>query len=365
MKLSEVKFDCKWFRGDIPCRPNKERGKVCECDEYEPITKRILIIKLGALGDVVRTTPLVTRYRKEYPGCHISWITLSPAILPKAAIDAIYPFDHLSVYKLLHQEFDLAINLDKDVEACSLLQDVKAKEKLGFSLKDGHIWIANHEAKHKLMTGLFDQLSQQNTKSYLEEIFEICRLDFQGEPYLLNVDQQLVAKWEGLLKEQSGGKPVIGLNTGCGQRWLTRLWPKEYWVELIRKLQAQGYFPMVLGGPDEDEMNRYYAAETGAYYPGTYSLPEFIAIGANCDLIVSAVSMMMHLAVGLRKPLILFNNIFNPHEFELYGRGEIIEPRTGCDDFYGMRCTRERHCMRDLPVKDVYEAILRHLPETV
>jgi len=72
--------------------------------------------------------------------------------------------------------------------------------------------------------------------------------------------------------------------------------------------------------------------------------------------------MMMHIATGLKKPMILFNNIFNKHEFYLYGRGEIVEPRTGCDDFYGTHCSRDRHCMEDLYVDDVVDAIERHLP---
>ena len=36
------------------------------------------------------------------------------------------------------------------------------------------------------------------------------------------------------------------------------------------------------------------------------------------DLVVTAVTMAMHIALGLGKKLVLFNNIFNPHEFELY-----------------------------------------------
>ncbi|MEX0968494.1 MAG: glycosyltransferase family 9 protein [Bacteroidia bacterium] len=361
MELSEVKFDCRHFRGTIPCKPNKLRGKICECDEYTPISKRILIIKLGAMGDVIRTTPLVVRYRQLFPDCHISWITLTPQILPPDEIDAIYKFDHLSVYSLLHEDFDIAINLDKEIEACGLLRDVRAKEKIGFIEKNGHVDIANPEAKHKLITGLFDQISIQNKKSYLEEIFEICKMKFNYEPYLINQNRDLVAKWESL-REKSGGKPIVGLNTGCGQRWLTRLWPQEYWIALITRLQNEGMFPMVLGGPDEEPQNLIYAQRTGCYYPGTYSLPEFMAITANCDLVVTAVSMMMHIAMGLQKPLVLFNNIFNKHEFEMYGRGEILEPHTGCEDFYGTRCTRERHCMLDLPVDDVFNAIQRHLP---
>jgi len=55
----------------------------------------------------------------------------------------------------------------------------------------------------------------------------------------------------------------------------------------------------------------------------------------------------------------LFNNIFNRHEFELYGRGILVEPATGCDCYFGNTCKRERHCMQDLPVETVLEAILK------
>lgn len=361
MDYNNIKFDCKYFRGDIPCLPNKLRGKVCECDEYVKTGKRILIIKLGALGDVIRTTPLIERFRNMYPECHITWLTWTPDILPADAVDDIYPFDFKSTYIIRNKEFDIAINLDKEYEACALLQDVKAENKYGFTLKDHHIDVATPAAQHKLVTGLFDQASQENTKNYLEEIFEICHLDFKGEDYKLSYPQDSFEKWN-LIREKAGDKPVIGLNTGCGERWKTRLWPQEYWIELINRLQDNGYFPVVLGGPPEDERNQYYAKQTGVYYPGTYPLKEFIALSANTDLIVTAVSMMMHIATALKKPMVLFNNIFNKHEFYIYGRGEIVEPSTGCDDFYGTKCTRERHCMCDLPVDLVFEAVERNLP---
>lgn len=360
MNENELKFDCRYFRGGIPCIPNKLRNKICsDCDEYSPVTKNILIIKLGALGDVIRTTPLVTRFRKEFPGCRITWITQSPAILPKNLIEEILPFDFNSVFSVAHRKFDIAINLDKETEACSLLADVDAKQKFGFIWKDGHISIANAAAEHKLITGLFDNISKLNTKNYLEEIFEICELKFQGEEYLLDVNKKHFEKWN-LLQEKANGKKIIGLNTGCGNRWTTRLWPESYWIELIKLLQKNNFYPLILGGKDEDEQNKKYASETGAYYPGHFSLEEFIALTNHCDTIVSAVSMMMHIAVGLKKPLILFNNIFNKNEFYLYNRGEIIEPENGCDCFYGTSCTRENHCMNDLKVEKVFEAIKKH-----
>ncbi|MCS7004760.1 MAG: glycosyltransferase family 9 protein [Cytophagales bacterium] len=363
LSIQDVKYDCLYFRGTVPCKPNKLYNEVCStCRFYQPIEKRILIIKLGALGDVIRTTPLVASFRKMYPYCHITWVTLSPEILPKTQINEIYKLDAVSLFLLPQLSFDIAINLDKEPEACALLAQVKATQKFGFSWNGKHIVPANQNAEHKLMTGFFDNISKTNTKSYLQEIFEICGLEFQYEEYLLDVEEHFEQKWKTILREKANGKKIIGLNTGCGARWLTRLWPEEYWIELIQKLQQSGYFPVVLGGKDEEPKNLMYVQRTGVYYPGTYSIPEFIAINQNCDGIVSAVSMAMHIAVGLKKPLILFNNIFNKHEFELYGRGEIVEPSVGCDCFYGNTCKREEHCMKYLSVQTVYEAILRHIP---
>lgn len=358
MDISDVRFDCRYFRGDVPCQPNKLRGKKCTCDEYSPTSQRILIIKLGALGDVLRTTSLAVRFKKMYASAHITWITDSTEILPTGLfIDSVYTFEYRTVFPLVEWgEFDIAINLDKDKEACTMLSMVKAKKKFGFTIKDGHIAGCNKASERKIITGLFDDESKNNTKSYPEEIFEICELEFQKEETLINLNAGLAEKWK-LLHDKAGDKKVVGLNTGCGPRWKTRLWNNDYWESLILKLDLEGYFPVLLGGVAEDNTNRELSKATGAYYPGTFSLEEFIAITSNCDLVVTAVSMMLHIAVALKKPLVLFNNIFNRHEFELYGRGIIIEPDTGCDCYYGIHCTRQRHCMLDLPADKVYKAI--------
>jgi ADP-heptose:LPS heptosyltransferase len=364
MKLSDIRFDCLHFRGDIPCKPNKERNKVCiDCDEYRPSAKRILLIKLGAIGDVIRSTPLVVRFRKLYPDCHITWITHYPDILPESSINCILKWDISTLLTVRNQNFDIAINLDKDFEACALLKEVAADEKFGFIIKDGHIDSASPAAEHKLITGFFDNISIKNRKSYLEEIFEICHLSFESEEYLLDVSSDYDQKWKRIFDKKAEAKKIIGLNTGCGKRWMTRLWPEEYWIELIIKLQDSGYYPVVLGGDDEDAQNRIYSEKTGCYYPGTFSLKEFIALTNNTDLVLTAVSMMMHIATGLKIPMILFVNIFNPNEFELYNRGEILSPPTGCDCYYGQQCKREKHCMKDISVDNVYEAIIRNLPK--
>ena len=329
---------------------------------YEVPARRILIIKLGALGDVIRTSPLLGRFRTLWPNARITWVTQSPDVVPRAkagkeiGADEVLAYDLAGLERVRNGVYDIAINLDKEVEACALLRDVKSTEKFGFILKDGHIDAATPKAMHKLVTGLFDGRSQSNTKNYLEEIFEVCHLDFHGEEYQLDVDPALAMKWESM-RAKAGGKPIVGLNTGCGDRWTTRLWPEERWTALITSLQAEGFFPVVLGGKQEDELNTRYAAKTGCYYPGYYSLREFFAVTANTDIVVTQVSMMMHIAIALRKRLVLFNNIFNAHEFHLYGRGAIVQPTSGCDCYYGNTCARSRSCMLDIEVGTVMEHI--------
>ena len=104
-------------------------------------------------------------------------------------------------------------------------------------------------------------------------------------------------------------------------------------------------------------MNERFQAATGCHYPGHFSLKEFFALMANTDIVVTQVSMNMHIAIALKKRLVLFNNIFNAHEFHLYDRGVIVQPTSGCDCYYGNTCSRERSCMLDIQVDRVMEHI--------
>jgi ADP-heptose:LPS heptosyltransferase len=354
--INKIKFDCKYFKGYIPCKPNKEHNVDCSnCSYYIPVDKKILIIKLGAMGDVIRTTPLLHRFREMYPNSSISWITLFPDVLPPKMIDNIYKWNESSIYIAQNKEWDIAINLDKEEETCMLLANINAKTKYGFTWDNGHIAPATPAAEHKLITGFFDHISKENKKHYLEEIFEVCNLQFQDEPYFLNYDKDLGETWKKRFESLAQGKKIIGLNTGCGERWQTRLWPTELWTELINDLQREAYFPIVLGGPQEDKINRYFSEQTGCHYPGTFSLKEFFAITSACDLVVTQVSMMMHIAIALKKKMILMNNIFNSNEFYLYGRGVIVEPESGCDCYYGNKCKRERSCMYDISPQTILD----------
>jgi len=354
MEIEVYKSDCKHFLGYIPCKPHKLYGVHCDdCQHYKKNDGNILIIKLGAIGDVIRTTPLLHKIWADYPNHKIWWLTYSPDILP-SKIERILDFNLESTEILRAIEFDILINLDKDLQACALASSIKANQKYGFILNNGVPAPVNKLAEHKFVTGLFDDVSKSNNKSYLEEIFEICGWKFNREEYILECDTTI--NWDLF----NNGKPVVGLNTGCGARWVSRLWADEKWESLIEKLQNEGLFPLLLGGKQEHEKNESFARNTNCAYFGHFSLKNFISLVNTCDTVVSAVTMGMHIAIGLKKPLVLMNNIFNPAEFELYGRGEIVMPSKPCECYFSPACKNpEYFCMDYLSVDSIFQAIMR------
>lgn len=361
-----IRTDCFHFRGHVPCTPHKREGVHCDgCAHFRPRAGRILLIKLGAAGDVIRTTPLLAPLIRDYPDHALTWVTDFPDLLP-AAVDDPLRLDVDAVLWLESTPFDLVINLDKDRQACALASRVEARRRLGFELDDDGLCrpvtagvdaAVAAAATAKFETGLFDDVNQACTLSYPQEIFAICGYEFAGEEYVL--DRPLPAPGFDL----PSGKATVGLNTGCGGRWNSRLWPERYWEELARDLMSAGYAVVLLGGPEEHEKNGRLAATTGACYPGHFPLRTFIGLVDRCDLVVTAVTMGMHIALGLGKKLVLFNNIFNPHEFELYGRGRILAPEQECTCFFSPRCTNENFCLETL-TPDAAQAAVDELLET-
>ncbi|MFH0989471.1 MAG: glycosyltransferase family 9 protein [bacterium] len=357
-----LKTDCRYFRGDVPCRPHKQHGVHCIdergnlCPHYEMIDKQILIIKLGAIGDVIRTTPLLHKLKTLYPRSKIFWLTWTPDILP-SLVDEKLDFSLKNIIALRSMHFDLLINLDKDREACALCSELTARTKRGYILKNGVSSPIDAAAESKYFTGIFDDVSKANTKSYPEEMFEICGFKFNGEKYILDTPPSAATPWK-LIRN----KKVIGLNTGCGGRWTSRLWEEGRWISLAKTLKKKGFEVVLLGGEQEDAKNRKLARAARVKYFGTFPLAEFIDLVNQCDLVVTGVTMAMHITIGLNKKIVLFNNIFNKNEFELYNLGIVLEPDKPCRCFYQAVCTNpDYRCMERLPVPRVVDACVKLL----
>lgn len=56
-------------------------------------------------------------------------------------------------------------------------------------------------------------------------------------------------------------KKLVGINTGCGLRWRTRMWSEQNWVSLAKRLMEKGYNVLILGGESEHTKNKRIAEE--------------------------------------------------------------------------------------------------------
>jgi heptosyltransferase-2 len=345
--------DCKFFKGSVPCKPHKETGTHCEgCTAYSQIHERILIIKLGAAGDVIRTTPLLRRIVEVMPAAHITWLTDFPDLVPREYVDEVVKYSPKDLVWLTNRDFDIVYSLDKDKEAIAVAEQVGGVKKYGFGMDMyGRCRVFDEHSDAKFLTGLFDDVGRENTKSYPEEIFEMCHFTFAKETYIL---ERRASKAWNIQHE----KKIIGCNTGCGGRWSSRLWPEEFWIAFARAAQLKGYEILWLGGEQEHEKNTRLAQTAGGIYPGHFSLTEFISLMDECDIIVTQVTMGMHIALGLGKKLILMN-IFNRHEFELYGLGEIVEPPVPCGCYFTPVCPHDS--MRNISPEMILDAVVRNM----
>src|SRR4030067_3118012 len=78
--VRKVAYDCRYYLGDRPCIPHKREGSLCTCEHYIPLKGNLLIIKLDAMGDVLRTTCLLPVIGRVWPGIRLTWITRAESI---------------------------------------------------------------------------------------------------------------------------------------------------------------------------------------------------------------------------------------------------------------------------------------------
>jgi ADP-heptose:LPS heptosyltransferase len=353
--IENLRFDCMHYVGDRPCRPHRESGYRCTCEQFQPVTQRGVIIKLGAAGDVLRSTPLLRALDPLATGTKILWVTHSPELLPGEACEAVRP-TAATMARIAASTWHFCWNLDKDPEACAIAAATKATEYRGYILRDGVPYPVDQAAWHKFATGIDDPYSRANQQSYVEEIFNVVGVPYRKEEYWLRSPAAGAQERAAELLPKAG---AIGLNIGAGKRWPSRIWPVEYWIELIELLKARGLTPVLLGGPEEVETSAYLVRKTGCVSSGVQTLEVFYAMIAQCQCVVTAVTQAMHLAIGARTPLVLLNNIFNPFEFELYGRGAVIGPPTPCDCYYSGTCRTGRKCVNEILPATVFEAVIR------
>jgi heptosyltransferase-2 len=367
-----LKTDCKHFPGNKPCVPSKTEGKKCDdCSYYEAVDFKILIIKLDATGDVLRTTSILPAIKREYPKSHITWITKRNAkelFTNNPLVDELYLFeDNDTVARLMVEKFNLLIHPDASPVSGSLASIANAEIKKGYLLDaKGKVVPVNEDAVEWLEMGVFDDIKKKNKKTYQEIVHSIAGLKYQKDEIQVHLNQiEIDFKNEFYAKHNlKRFIHLVGLNTGAGTRWQYKQWHLDGYIELIEKLSANKEIGILLyGGPDEVERNKILTDKfPNLIDTGTYnSLRQFFSLLDLCDALVTSDTMALHAATALKKKIICLFGPTSHTEIEDYGRIEKVIPDLDCLVCYKSLCDFEVTCMGSITSEMVYEKVVNSI----
>lgn len=365
--------DCVHYRGEKPC----SFKRLCQgCPHYRPMGTRILLIKFGAIGDALRTTPVLRALDRRWPDPHVTWVTDAqsyPLLEGNPAIQRLWIYDGTTALRIGLEEFDVMLNFDKVPPALCLAEIARARDKYGFRMSpEGNLTIWNRESEYALRLGLDDPLKfRGNTKTYQEITFEMIGLEFKGEEYHLHLAPSEIA-WA---RERFSGwgiddqEVVVGLNTGCGPVFAAKSWTEEGFARLAAMISES--FPRVrillLGGPAEKERNERLAATLGPRVINTGTdnpIRLFAALVGRCDLLVTGDTMAMHVAIAQGCQVVAIFGATSHQEIHLYGRGDKVITNIRdfpCSPCYRSTCPLVISCMEALPAERVFESVAPRL----
>jgi len=362
-------FDCRHFREDRPCNVHKSTGVHCgDCAEYDPIKTRILVIKLNATGDVLRTAGIIPALQSKYPGAYVTWITDPPAIpllemVP--GIDQIWSNGGFSLERLLTDRFDLVLGLDNSRDSAAIASLSKSDNRLGFSLgDDGRLNPLSPAADRWFQMGLWDDLKRANSLTYQEILWDICELPLPTIPPHVVLPQTLMTEARSFAQETriTDTGPVIGFFSGAGKRWPQKTLSFDRQKELLRELS--GMYPnasiILFGGPEEAEQNDRLLAEapSNVVHAGCHNpLPQFASLLNLVDVLITGDTLALHVGLALRKKIVSYFGPTAPWEIDLFGMGEKIIAPVECIACYRSTCDKKQKCSDLVSIEAIMDAV--------
>ena len=251
----------------------------------------VLIIKLGALGDVVRTTPLLRVLEAK-----VTWVTAAravPLLEGNPYIERIHRMED-GVDDLLEDKYDLVINLEDEPAAAKLASKFEKATIVGAYVGDHGVTYTDSASPWFDMSLISrfgkskaDEIKMSNRKTYQEFIFAMIGRPFRGEEYVLEMP---------LTKLPEAG--MVGLEARAGDVWPMKRWNK--YEELAERLKDAGFKTKVF---QQRERLVDYADDIN-----------------ECEYIVCGDTLAMHLGLALRKKVAAIFTCTTPHEICDYGR---------------------------------------------
>jgi len=256
-----------------------------------------LIVKIGATGDVVRTTPLLRRLKGQ-----VTWLTASKnTVLLEGLNCDLRCFSWEERTKVSNNYYDLVINLEDTLNVAEFLKTVRCGEIFGAYIDSNGSFRYTENSQRWFDLSLIsahgklsaDKLKFQNRQTYQELVFDGLGFHFAGETYLLPAP----------IETELAGDVAIAAEAGP-------IWPMKKWAyygELKQALEDMGLIVNVL--------------------PKRSSLLEHLSDVRNHQCLLGGDSLPMHFALGSGTRCVTLFTCTSPWEIYDYGvQKKIVSP---------------------------------------
>lgn len=339
---------------------------------------RVLIVKLGAIGDVVHTLPAVAALRRGWPDAHLAWAVerggAAKLLAGTPAVDEVIELNlrgwrkslmnldtqlaiRQAMARLRRGAYDLSLDFQGLLKSAMVARLARIPRRIGFA-RDA----LREPASALMLTELVEVDDRQHIIRKNLRLVEHLGIESSGEyefPIAVSAADEAFAEQEW---DRAGGQFAL-LNPGGG--WPTKLWAPEGFAAVADRLwQAFGIRSFVTFGPGEEAMAHSVVEQsrTGQVEVLETTLKQFYALARKARLFLGGDTGPMHLAAAAGTPIVA---IFGPTEARRNGpfaaEDRVIE-RFDLDcrvDCYRRSCSHIS-CMK-IPVESVWQGVVKRL----
>jgi heptosyltransferase-2 len=333
--------------------------------------KNILVIKFGAIGDVILIVPSLRLLRNNFPDAHIS-VLIGPEskhILKNCPyIDELILYDGkgrdkglkglLKISGILRRgNFDMSIDFQNNKISHAISWFGAIPERFGYdngkwsffinkSIKYLKIKEAPLAEQFRILKSV--KINTIGASTYLEI--------WPSKEDFLYADNLLKTAWV------NNSQVLVGINIGSSPRWETKRWPLKKFAKLADMLAEKDIRVVLTGSKDaadavKDFMEMSTAKPVNAV--GRTSITQLAALIKRCRIFLTGDSAPMHVASSMGNDFIaLFGPTDPARHFEPNEKGIVIKKDLKCSPCYRSKCRRNT-CMENISVEEVYKIIMR------
>ncbi len=359
-----ISYSCKLWRGDKPCVWNKKEGCECQCEHYEQRSMpNILVIKLDALGDVLRTASLLPAIIELNPGCRVAFLTRSGTAAEIASsmilVDEVIELTPEGVARIATVEWQRIYNLSNDIPSASLARIAarwNVREIIGYTIEHDQLRATNKAAECWLEIASFDRLKKENRKTWQSHMLDIIGSSLEPVAPKIKIDSRIVENAERkLLGVFSTRRLRVGIYIGAGARWPKKMLGINE-IETLVKLLRSYADVIIIGGPLEQ---RLVSALVGFH---ANSFADLVGLLSCVDMLICGDTLALHTAIAIDLPTVALFGPTSLAEIETFGLVTKLTTELDCLGCYG-DCDKTQHCMNSFDLDKVADLVLKRLGE--